>query len=262
MSLGNTYDNNARGKKEVYDPSVYTPYKMNNAEGKIEQTCLSFSLWNNSLKISIFPRKNTGVDGQVSFDYDNGISIYLNHTKARMLANEIRHFMADPEKFDNSGVPSGQALITVSRGTEFNSPAPLIIIRKIDENGTVMSSFAYETKNNFFFSVRNYTEAGQFQKSYDDYRKLELEEIVTMLEEFYKASTCAVAFTVIDQMKYENTRQKNVLNAIASKLGVETSGGGSRRSYSSSSYFNNASGSGPSNQSGPGYTQTSLDDID
>ena len=270
MSLGNTYDNNK--KNTVYDPSVYSPYKMNNSESTVDQTCLSFTFWNNSLKVSISPKKNTtGNDGQVLFDYDNGISIYLSHHKARIFAEEIKKFISDPVKYDNSGVTSGQGLITVSRGVEFNSPAPLIIIRRIDENGTIMSSFAYQIKHEYYFAVRNYNENGEFTKDLETYSNLELLQIVTLLEEFYKATTCATAYTVIDQLKYEHNPQRGILNSIANKLGVEYGGvsnSGNGRRYNSTSYFNNASGNSGNNYSSndpsstTGYTQTTLDDID
>lgn len=266
MSLGNTYDNTKKSDT-IRDPSVYSPYKMNNAEGTVDKTCMSFTYWNNSLKISIAPKKQSS-DGQVYFDYDNGISIYLNHAKARIFAEELRKFVSDPVTFDNSGVSSGQGLITVSRGVEFSSPSPLIIIRKINETGEVMSSFAYQTKTDYYFAIRGYSEKGGFEKDINTYSNLELLQLITLLEEFYKATTCATAFTVIDQLKFEHNRQRNVLNSIASKLGVETSfGSNGNRRYSSNSYFNSASGnpntaseySGPS---GSGYTQATLDDID
>lgn len=268
MSLGNNYDNTKKSNT-VYDPSVYSPYKMNNAEGTVDKTCISFTFWNNSLKVTIAPKKQSS-DGQVFFDYENGTSIYLNHTKARILAEEMKKFLSDPVTYDNSGVPSGQGLITISRGTEFNSPSPLIIIRKVAENGEIMSSFAYETKSDYYFAVRGYTEKGDFEKDTQSYQNLEILQFITLLEEFYKASTCAVAYTVIDQMKYEHNRQRTVLNSIASKLGVDYNGGGNNgaRRYSSSSYFNNASNSNPntvSEYSGPtgsGYTRATLDDID
>lgn len=267
MSLGNTYDNTKKNAT-VYDPTVYSPYKMNNAEGTVDQTCMSFSYWNNSLKISISPKKPTsGNDGQVYFDYDNGTSIYLNHSKARIFAEELKKFIADPVTYDNCGVPSGQGLITVSRGKEFNSPSPLIIIRKIGETGNVMSSFAYQTKNEYYFAVRNYNENGNFEKDIKTYANLEILQLITLLEEFYKASTCATAYTVLDQLKYEHNRQRTVLNSIASKLGVDYSSNGGRGNnrFSSTSYFNRNSGDNASEYSAPsgsGYTQATLDDID
>lgn len=263
MSLGNTYDNNKR-TNSVIDPTVYSAYKMNNAEGQVDQTCISFNYWNNSLKITIAPKKDTvGSEGQVQFDYDNGISIYLNHTKARILAEEIKLFLQDPTTYDNCGVPSGQGLITISRGVEFNSPSPLIFIRKIDENGAVISSFAYQTKSDYFFAVRGYQEDGTFVKEMDSYRDLEIRQIVTILEEFYKSMTYAISYTVANQSRFEQHYMREWRNAVSTKLGIEIPGSGNNnRNYSSTSYFNNSSGNKPSVPGAYATTRGTLDDID
>jgi len=266
MSLGNSYDNNK--KNNVFEPTVYSQYKMSNVESNVDKTTIAFHFWNNSLKISIFPMKANVSEGQVAFDYDNGISIYLNHTKARILAEEFKKFLSDPVMYDNSGVPSGQGLITISRGTEFGSSSPVIVIRKVDENGGVSSSFAYQIKEDYHFSVRNYSENGNFEKHKEDYRNLEILQIITLLEEFYKASSSAIAYSVYDQFKFEHNRQREWRNSVSAKLGIEIPGGnGGSRNYSSTSFFNNSSGSntnGPSSvtSGSTGYTRASLDDID
>ena len=263
MSLGNTYDNNKRNA-DVFNPTIYSQYKFNNAEGEVDKTCISFHYWNSMLKISISPKKDVpSSDGQPVFDYENGISIYLNHTKARILAEEVKHFIADPVTYDNCGVSSGQGLITISRGTEFHSSSPLIIIRKVENDGSVLSSFAYQTKTDFHFSIRGYSEDGSFVKVSDEYNNLELLQLVTVLEEFYKASTCAVAFTVMDQLKWEHNRQREWRNSVSAKLGLDTPGGGGSRNFSSSSYFNNSSGNKPSSSiNNTNYTRTTLDEME
>lgn len=262
MSLGSNYNNNSQ--KDYYNPTVYSAYRMNNAESLVDKTCLTFGYWKSVLRISISPKKDTGND-DVSFDMDNGISIYLNHTKARILAERIRAFLQNPEANDNTGVPSGQGLITISRGKEYNSTHPLLIIRKIDqENGNVISSFAYEFKgSDYYYAISNYVEGGSFDKVSDEFANLEIEQLITILEEYYKAMTSAVAYSVIDQMKYSETRVMNRLNKIAEKLGVELSSGGKNGggNYSSTSYFNRQSSSQSSGNNN-GYTQATLDDIE
>lgn len=261
MALGTSYNSDSRNNE--FHPSVYSPYKMNNSQGVVDQTCLTYSFWNGNLKISIFPKKNTGKDGQVAFDYNNGITIYLNHTKARILAEEVKKFLSDPETYNNVGVPSKQTIITVSNGKEYNAQSPLIIIRKVDETGNVMSSFAYETKTDYFFSVRGYREgSADFEKVFSDYNNLELQQLVTILEEFYKASTYAHAFATIDAYSRETGYIRNALNQIGSKLGVELGSSGGGRSYSSSSFFNQAPGNGGNSSPATEYAKGSLDELD
>lgn len=270
MSLGNTYNNpsNTTGNNsKVFDPTVYSAYRMNNAESAIDPTCLTFRFWKNNLCIGIFPRKNTGTD-EVQFDMDNGITIYLSHTKARILADEIKKYLQNPVAYNGAGVPSGQAAISISNGAEYGKNSDVLTIRKVNENGEVVSSFAYEFKHDYHFSIRGYI-GESFDKIYEDYQKLEIEQVVTVLEEYYKAVTNAVAFTVMDQRKFGANRTDTKLDAIAAALGVETnrSSGGQRR-FNNNSYFNgnnngsSNNGASGSYSSGVAYGSASLDDIE
>ena len=92
MALGSTYNNNqGMNKSGVPELTVYSNYRMNNAESKIDATCMTFRFWKSNLCIGIFPRKNTGND-EIAFDMDNGITIYLSQTKSRFLKHELELF--------------------------------------------------------------------------------------------------------------------------------------------------------------------------
>ena len=92
---------------------------------------------------------------------------------------------------------------------------------------------------------------------------------MTVLEEYYKAVTNAVAFTVMDQRKFGANRTDTKLDAIAAALGVETnrSSGGQRR-FNNNSYFNGNNNGGSINggsgsySSSVAYGSASLDDIE
>lgn len=250
--LGDSYNQNETKK---YSPTVYSQYKMSNiGENCIDPSCINFTFWNSTLKISIAPKKQTNGD-EVAFDYENDIAIYLNHTKARILYEEICKFQEDPVKYNSSGVPSGSGLITISNGKEFGVDCPCIVIRKTDEAGIPVSSYAYQIKNDYHFSIRNYDDKnGTFDKVTSDYTQLELEQIKTLLKTYYEAMTGAMAYSVIDQNKYEAGRTSTKLDQIAAKLGVQfnnsKSGGGFK---SSTSVFNN--------KPATNYTSSTLDDI-
>jgi len=247
----------------VFDPTVYSAYRMNNAESAIDPTCLTFRFWKNNLCIGIFPRKNTGGD-EVQFDMDNGITIYLSHTKARILADELKKYLQNPVAYNGAGVPSGQAAISISNGAEYGKNADVLTIRKVNDNGEVAASFAYEFKRDYHFSIRGYI-GESFTKVYEDYQKIEIEQVITVLEEYYKAITNAVAFTVMDQRKFSAARTENKIDSIAAALGVETnrSSGGQRR-YNNNSYFNgnNGGSNNSSYSSGVAYGTASLEDIE
>lgn len=266
MSLGNTYNNNQGNRSNPNDNfSVYSNYRMNNGDSKIDATCITFRFWKSNLCISIFPRKNTGND-EVQFDMDNGITIYLSHTKARIFKQEVENFLKDPIKYTGSGVNSGQAVITISNGAEYGKDAPVIIIRKIAEGGEVVASFAYEFHRNYHFAIRNY-DGKTFDSVYDEYNNIEIEQLVTLLDEYCKAMTNAVAFSVMDQRKYSANRVENKINAIAASLNVDiSSGNGSnngQRRYNSNSHFGNSSNGGSSDySSGVSYGSATIDDLE
>lgn len=265
MSLGNTYNNNQNNSKTPA-VSVYSNYRMNNAESKIDATCITFRYWSNTLCISIFPRKNTGND-EIAFDMDNGITIYLSHTKARIFKHELEMFLRDPVTYNSVGVPSGQSVITISNGIEYGKDNPVITIRKINETGDVIASFAYEIKRNYHFSIRNYNDREKrYDTCYDDYQNIEIEQLITLLDEYVKASTNAVAFSVVDQQqRYSLNRMENKIDAIASELGVEVNRNGSgKRKYSSSTFFNNNSNSSSSGDysSNVSYNSATIDDLE
>lgn len=259
MSLGNTYNNNQTNKQP--DFSMYSNYRMNNAESKIDATCITFRYWKTNLCIGIFPRKNTGND-EVSFDMDNGITIYLSHTKARIFKNELELFLKDPIAYNSVGVASGQAAITISNGSEYGKDNPVITIRKVTDTGEVVASFAYEFKKNYHSSIRNY-DGKNFDIIYDDYQTIEIEQLITLLDEYCKAVTNAVAFTVLDQRKYSATRVENKIDAIAASLGVEiakTGNGNNQRKYNTT-FFNNGNQSSDSTVNTQ-YTQATIDDLE
>lgn len=268
MSLGSTYNNNQNNRSNFPDLCVYSNYRMNNAESNIDATCMTSRFWKSNLCLSIFPRKNTGND-EVAFDMDNGITIYLTHSKARILANELKLFLSDPVTYNGVGTSSGAAAVTISNGVEYGKNTPVLTIRKVDESGNVISSFAYEFKTNYYFGIRNY-DGKNFDSAYDEYRNMEIEQLITLLEEFVKASTNAIAFTVMEQRKYSDTRINNKIDAIAQKLGVEikSGNGGGQRPYAKS-YFSNNSGVGGTNtgssypsSSNVSYGAATIDDLE
>lgn len=259
MAYGYNNNNNTnRDQKE--GPSVYSPYRLNNHESSVDQTCLTFSMWNRSLKLSINPRKQTGND-DVSFDMNAGVTLYLSHVKARMLHTIIKKFREDPETYNNCGVSTNKGLITICNGKEYNTTNPCLVARAIDRSGMVTAEFIYETRNDgYYYAISNFSnEDGSYNKISDDFLNIELDMIENMLEQYYNAMTMAVAFTVIDQNKIEMSRLNGKIESIGNKLGVEfghtNTGNGNR--YRNQSYFNNSE---PGNAST--FTPASLAELD
>lgn len=251
MALGNEYDNN-NGANKKYSPNVYSPYKMSNPEG-IDPSALTFTFWNNLLKIGISPRKPNS--DPAAYDYDKSIEVYINHTKARMLYEEIFTLKQSKGEINNVCINTGiDGIIMVSNGKEFGVTTPVLVIIKHDEKGNPISSYVYQFKTDKFFSMRNFNmeKPTEFEKIY--FNDIELDQFSTILKEYYEAMTCATAYTVIDQSKYNNSRMTTKINAIMDKMGIKQEGG--KANYSKgSSFFNN------SDVGNASYRHSTIDDI-
>lgn len=253
MALGDVANNN--NQKGKYQPQVYSGYGFSNSESNVDKTKLSCSFWNKMLKLSIVPLKGVNSAGIPEWDEDNAVSMYLTHVKARILHDEIDLFMNNRDSYNNLGVPSGSGLVSISSGKELGTSNPCLIIRKLNaETGAIDSSYAYEFKQDYHYSVRNFDEStSDFDKIY--HNDTELEQLKTLLKSYYEAMTGAMAYSIIDNMKYDTSRLNTKINSIAEKLGIEYGQGGSyNKQKSSTSIFNN--------KEGRNFTTSTIDDIE
>ena len=253
MALGRNTDNN----KKNYSPNVYSAYTFSNSNGVIDSTRLSASFFNKMLKLTIEPKKDGSTVENPDWDTDNGISIYLTHTKARMLYDEICEFQKDRKGNKNLGVPSGVGLISISNGSEFGEDIDCLVLRKLNgDTGEVEASYVYEFKTDYHYAIRNFEhESKDFDKIY--YNNLEIEQFKTLLESYYVATTNAIAASVIDNMKYDVSRVNTKLDSVCEKLGIEYNN--SKSNYSNKSYFNNRDSKTPSSSSS--FSSGSIDDL-
>lgn len=264
MALGDTYNNN---EKKNYSPSVTSGYRFGNPESTIDKTSLSFTYWNKLLKVSIAPKKETE-DGSISYDHENAGSVYLSHTKALILHDEIVKFLEEYNEGkapSNVGVSSGsEGLIYICNGEEFNAEGPCLVIRKIDETGHCTSTYVYEFRRNIHSSILNYVEkTAKFESRY--YDQLEIVQFCNLLKSYYESMTMAVAYSIQETNKYDNSRMNTKLKIIGEKLGVEfNKPGNDKGRNTNTSYFSNAKPSSDASYSGAAssYESGSLDDLD
>lgn len=264
MALGDTYNNNER---KNYSPSVTSAYGFGNAESTIDKTRLSFAFWNKLLKISIAPKKET-TDDSISYDYENAGTVYLSHTKALIMYNEIIKFLEDYKAGkapNNVGVSSGSdGLIYICNGKEFNADGPCLVIRKIDEKGHSTSTYVFEFRRGVHSSVINYDDkTAKFESRF--YDELEIEQFAIVLKNYYESMTMATAYSVMEAQKYDTSRMNTKLKIIGEKLGVEFNKPGNEKTRAvNSSYFSNAKPTESHNYSGisSSYESGSLDDLD
>ena len=138
----------------------------------------------------------------------------------------------------------------------------MFIIRNLDaQSGEVVSSYSYEINGSNYYTIRNFNEQ---DSSFDRemYAALEIEAVLDLLESFYRSSDYAMAYSVVDALKYDFTRTGNSLNAIKDKLGITSNGKSGGNGGNGSSFFskNNGNNNHSSNQT-QAPTQTSLDEF-
>lgn len=251
-----------QNQKSDYHPRTYSPYRFNNAESKVDQTCIAFSFWNHTLCMRIAPKKQTNNPNIIQFDMDAAISIYLSHSKARMFHTIIKNFRQDPEKYNGYGIPAGKGLVTISNGKEYGTENPCIVARTVDENtGVCTGEYVYELKNNtgYYYGISDYDpKNGNYNKVVDNFNNMELDMIECIFEQYYTAATMAVAASVLEGNNYEMSRLNGKIESIGNKLGVEfgnrSNTGGK---FKNQSYFANSE---PGNASS--FTPGSLAELD
>ena len=250
MALGGGSNNNQNNKKST--PTVYSEYGSKNDNG-IDPSALSFEYFGALLAVKIAPILANPTETQ-KYDYKNAKAAYLTHTKAILLAREIKNVLNGD--YPIGGVNSSDKLISFSDGKELGASFYCLTIRELDVNGSIVSSHVYEFKNNFHYSIQNFDQTtSNYDKCFHD--NIEIEQLIYQLESYAESMTNAVAATVRRQLHFDLSPINTKIDGIAESLGVKTGNGGNRRS--GQSFFNNSTANKPANTSTG--AEKSLDDL-
>lgn len=258
MALGDTYSNN--NTDEPRKPEIYSPYSMSNKDGLVDPSMLSIRFWNGMMKLSVFPKLPNATIEHV-WNKDDGITLYLNHTKARELAIGMDMVMdKNNDSIHSYGVITGKdGLICFSDGKEIGLETPCLIFRKIDQdNGNVISSYIYEFRVDYHYAVINFNPK---DASYDKLtlESIEIDQFRDILVSYYEAMTSAVAYSVI------NTSQFRYMSDKVDKIGEAVGITGDKPNYSKkggTSFFNKNNNGNNLNQSSAGSRSATIDDIE
>lgn len=251
MALGNYNNNN----KNEYLPVYYSQYGAGNKDG-IDPSAIGYSFYNRMLKVTISPLKVDSGD-KVSYDHDNAAVVWLTHTKARMFYDQIQRVLNG--EIENGGVPTGvDGIIRFSNGKELGVNNWCIIINKVNpDDGKVLSSYAYEFKAKHHFAAQNFDpNTSTYKKQY--YNDLEVQQLLDLLKTYYESMTGAVAYSVMDGMRFNTNTTNTKIDLIMSKLGIDYKPGTTSRA--SSSYFDRNEGT-PSDSNGRSMRSASMDDL-
>lgn len=265
MALGD-YNNGDNNKKKYYEPIVYSPFGTSNTDG-VDPSAISYQFYNGMLKISISPMKaGARPDDIQKWDHENAVTIWLTHAKARILADEIRNVLAHPDEVNNGGVYTGkgdsQGFISFSNGKELGASGPCLIVRRLNETG-ITSSYAYQFKDRSYAAVRNFDQNNITEYDHINYPNLEIDELLTLLDDYSSSIGGAMAYSVMNAQKYDTNRSNTKMNLIMEKLGIDTSAeysGGTRNSGKSFFSSNQGRDAGNNIPSG-GMRSTTLDEL-
>ena len=253
MPLKNYTNNNDRNITN----STYSSIAFSNPGSKIMQTRFSISYFNKLMKISIALRNNAGTnDEYATYDIDNQVSVYVSFTKAEMLRRMIKKFKSDPS-IHNVCIELKNGLLKVSDGAEFGSNNICISISYADETGNV-NEVIYECKSDFHTAAYNYSDNLFSTETFND---IEIDSVCMALEQYYYASSYAIAATVMEASMYKRSSIYDLIRSIGEKVGVSS---GSKSSFNTKTFLsgNNANKSnGGLNGIPAGYESTTFESI-
>lgn len=261
MALGDSYNSNTdNNTKKYYSPEIYSQYGTSNENG-IDPSALSYSYWNGALKISIAPMLKNPTSNQ-KWDRKNAATVFLTHRAARILRAEAQKVLKG--EIHSGGTKSGsEGLITFTDGSEVGAAGYCLIIRKINpDNGDINGTYVYEFRTGFHYGIQDFqADSSNFKKDYFD--TIEVDEFLDILEQYYLASSKMYTGSIIDEMKYNDSRMNTKIGLIAEALGVEFKAGNSNRSSGNQSYFdkNNGDDSSYPSRSRINVRESTLDEI-
>lgn len=249
MALGQSVFNRNSNYNQRKTINVYSNYRMTNSVDikTFGGSSIGFTYWQGTLKIGIAPLKVVSGQDYPMPDREREVSAYLKHTKARILALEIRKFING--EVSSIGITTGNTFLTVSDGKDFDLDQPVICIRKLNKDlSAVEEEAVFICRTNLHFSVHNFDrEKFDGEKDFNSYKYMDLEDLILVLEEYAKSMTNAMAYSVHETAQYINSKQNATIESIAEKLGV-----------SDESFNNGGESTGSSNGN---FRRASLDDM-
>ena len=217
MALGDSTNQN---KQTVEAREGLTRIRFYNPNSSVDPSTLQITYLFGMMCLKFSPMMKDATPDNPRYDYQAGGKVFITHMDALVLMHEIELFEANPSAYTNLGcVNNSGSLLSISNGVEFGITSPCMVLRKIDEKGDIVYTYVYEL-NNDRYSIRNFDEK---TKEYDKffYGMLELEMLKITLDEYVKATTNAIAYSLNDLNRFQDQSNYNRISQIHEKLGIE-----------------------------------------
>ena len=246
MSIGSDYsnfsgNNSGEGKKRNVENTYYSRLRFKNEESN---KALSISFRSGLLILEIS-------EMQSGFKYEPIIAVHLSPVKASILSTEIVKYKeykskknADPKTA--FGVNAGIGEKTTYIGFHVTSNGEdAITIGQIDSAGTIIKSEDYIFRSDFHYGLE-WSDITAMKTTKVMYNNLELDQVASVITDFARSMSGAIAYSVLDLGRYDQARILGKMDPIYEKLGIERLR--DRSSYGgSNSFLDNAPSKNPGN---------------
>lgn len=234
MAIGDNGTNNNNSNK-LYESTYYSRLKFKN-----DKLSLSVSFRSGLLILEINELKD-------DFKYESMETIYLSPTKALLLSEEIKKFKEYLATGDiipgkafgvNAGMNDKISFIGIHAN---ENKIPMITIGKFDSNGQITEQATINLNVDYHYALEwNDINTMDVSKCY--YDNAELDQLITLLEDFSRYMNGAIGYSVADTSRFDYNRMYKKLDPIYDKLGIERKTSNSNGSYSRStnSFLDNA----------------------
>lgn len=261
----NNYGNNNKNQWKELDKNTKS-LTLRNSQA-IFKSALVLGFWNGNMSIKIHPPlPESQRSAEKVFDYNTHLMSVLTPDNAVVLMEAIKHDVLDMIKeqgeFEAIGVLSGTSYLEIApysgiEGVE-ESGIFLNLYTKVNNEGVPENVISYKFNNRNYF--KNFKAKGKSMEKMFNEVPSEFVLFLTFLKEGVKAMTNAVAHSIRNTNKYEQTKAKNDLAKMMEKMGISTqdlnSNGGSSNSYGGGSSFFNGGGTNSGSTSNDSFDYT------
>ena len=219
-------DNN---QQQYKDPQFYSRVKLYDSDQGYN---LSFKYWKGMLVLEI----SKIVGGGSNTQFQDVKAAYFSPLKARMYAEELTKFLADP-KCKPVGITLGSKDTTTAVTMVHDKNNDIMFICDITPDGKKEEEvyFSFDPNYHYAINYKNY-ESLDFEKSI--YPNLDVTIIRDTLAQFADGMLGGYGYGTVDFMRFQNTRVNGNLSKIMAKLGIQDSSDYQRGSGSNNNFFN------------------------